>query len=72
MVVQMAKAAGARVMTTAGSDEKVKICEQLGADCVINYQQSNVGDALQAFSPGGVNVVWETKREPDFLQNPDC
>ncbi len=68
MVVQMAKAAGARVITTAGSDEKVRICQQLGADRVVAYRQEDVAAALQAFAPGGANVVWETKREPDFDQ----
>lgn len=66
MVVQMAKAAGARVLTTAGSDEKVRICQQLGADVVINYKQDDVAAALRAFAPGGADVVWETQREPDF------
>ncbi len=68
MVVQMAKAAGARVLTTAGSDEKLRIGQQLGADRVVNYQHDDVAVALQAFSPGGAHVVWETKREPDFDQ----
>ncbi len=66
MVVQMAKAAGARVMTTAGSPEKVEICRQLGADRVVNYQTEDVAAAAQEFAPDGFNVVWETMREPDF------
>ena len=66
MVVQMAKAAGARVLTTAGNDEKVRICQQLGADVVVNYKQDDVAAALRAFAPGGADVVWETQREPDF------
>ena len=66
MVVQMAKAIGARVITTAGSPEKVEVCRQLGADLVVNYLQEDVDAAVQEFSPDGVNVVWETMREPDF------
>ena len=37
-VVQMAKILGGRVLTTAGSDEKAKICRELGADLAINYK----------------------------------
>ena len=66
MVVQMAKAAGARVITTGGSDEKVVACRQLGADVAINYQSEEVLPAVQEAAPQGVNVFWETLREPDF------
>ncbi|MBP89312.1 MAG: quinone oxidoreductase [Planctomycetaceae bacterium] len=66
MVVQMAKAAGARVIATGGSDEKCARCEELGADAAVNYKTQDISEAIQAFSPGGVNVVWETLREPDF------
>jgi NADPH:quinone reductase len=65
-VVQMSKAMGARVVATAGSDEKVQACRQLGADAVINYKTEAVDAALKAFAPAGVNVWWETLREPDF------
>ncbi|MGH7969571.1 MAG: NADPH:quinone reductase, partial [Limisphaerales bacterium] len=65
-VVQMAKALGARVITTAGSDEKARICRELGADLVINYKTEDVEAAIKAFAPEGVTVWWETLREPDF------
>ena len=65
-VVQMAKILGARVLTTAGSDEKVKICRELGADAVVNYKTQDVDAAIKEFAPKGVNVWWETLREPDF------
>jgi len=65
-VVQMAKALGARVITTAGSAEKVALCRKLGADAAINYKTENVDSAIAGFAPGGVNVWWETLREPDF------
>lgn len=71
MVVQMAKATGARVMTTAGSSEKIDICRQLGADAVANYRTDDVDAAAQEFAPQGFNVVWETMREPDFDQLTD-
>jgi NADPH2:quinone reductase len=66
MVVQMAKALGARVVTTAGSNEKVKRCQALGADCAINYKTQDVLAETKRFVPDGVNVYWETLREPDF------
>ncbi len=65
-VVQMAKAIGARVITTAGSPAKVEACRALGADLAINYQTEDVDAAVRQFAPAGVNVWWETLREPNF------
>jgi len=65
-VVQMAKILRARVITTAGSAEKVELCRQLGADLVVNYKTEDVDAAIKAFAPEGVNVWWETLREPNF------
>jgi NADPH2:quinone reductase len=66
MVVQMAKILGARVISTAGSDEKVAALKKLGADVALNYKTDDIAAAVQQFAPGGVNVYWETVREPDF------
>jgi NADPH2:quinone reductase len=65
-VVQMAKILGARVITTAGDDKKAEICRDLGADHVLNYKTQNVDQAIKSFVPIGVNVWWETLREPNF------
>ena len=65
-VVQMAKILGARVIATAGSDDKVKICRELGADLAVNYKSEDVDAAIKTFAPQGVNVWWETLREPNF------
>ncbi len=65
-VVQMAKALGARVIATAGSDEKAARVRKLGADLAINYKTENVDAAIKSFATNGVNVWWETLREPDF------
>jgi len=65
-VVQMAKATGCRVITTGGSPEKVKACLELGADAAVNYKDGDVAAAVTEFAPDGVNVFWETLREPDF------
>jgi NADPH2:quinone reductase len=66
MVVQEAKAIGARVVTTAGSDDKVQKCLELGADLAINYKTHDVVAEVKKFAPDGLNVYWETLRDPDF------
>ena len=65
-VLQMAKAIGARVITTAGSEEKVKACLHLGADHALNYRTQDVEVEMKKLAPAGVNVWWETLREPNF------
>jgi NADPH2:quinone reductase len=66
MVVQMAKIAGANVLSTAGSTEKVAALKQIGADVALNYKTDDLAAAVKSFAPGGINVYWETVREPDF------
>jgi NADPH2:quinone reductase len=69
MVVQMGKAVGARVITTVGSAEKMEICKKWGTDCVINYKSENVDAKVKDFTNDkGVQVWYETLREPDFLR----
>ncbi|MBU0800935.1 MAG: NAD(P)H-quinone oxidoreductase [Alphaproteobacteria bacterium] len=51
--IQMAKAFGARVIITAGSDEKCNACRELGADIAINYKTHDFGTAITE----GVDVV---------------
>ncbi len=65
-VVQMGKILGARVITTSGTAEKVELCRKLGADLALNYKTDDVDGAIKAFAPKGVNVWWETLREPNF------
>jgi NADPH2:quinone reductase len=65
-VVQMGKILGARVITTSGTTEKVELCRKLGADLALNYKTEDVDGAIKAFAPKGVNVWWETLREPNF------
>ena len=60
MAVQMAKLAGARVLTTVGSDDKIPKAVALGADAVINHAKENVADRVKQLTEGrGVNVVIE-------------
>jgi NADPH2:quinone reductase len=56
--IQMAKALGARVIATAGSDDKCAACLALGADHAINYKTQDFVSAVAAFTAGqGVNVI---------------
>jgi NADPH2:quinone reductase len=66
MVVQMAKAAGAHVATSAGGAEKIQICQGLGADMAFNYKSDDIPARLREFAPDGIDVWFETQREPDL------
>jgi NADPH:quinone reductase len=65
-VVQMTRAVGARVITTAGNNDKVQICRQLGASAVVNRRTDDLEEALRKFGP--IDVWWESLREQDFVQ----
>jgi len=56
--IQMASRMGSRVITTAGSDEKCRVCEELGAERAVNYKQEDFVEAVEDFTDGqGVNVI---------------
>ena len=56
--IQLAKALGARVIATAGSDEKCAACVQLGADHAINYRtQDFVEEIARLTDKKGVDVI---------------
>ncbi len=56
--IQLAKEAGARVIVTAGSDDKCSRCTELGADVAVNYKQASFAEAVRDATDGrGVNVV---------------
>jgi NADPH2:quinone reductase len=65
-VIQMAKILGARTITTVGSDLKKQECLALGADAVINYHDADCDEQIRAAAPDGIDVWWETLREPNF------
>lgn len=48
MAIQIAKAFGARVVVTVGSDEKAAFCRSLGADVVINYKEQDFAAEMKA------------------------
>jgi NADPH2:quinone reductase len=58
--LQIAKAAGARVIAGASSDEKCALCMELGADATLNYSTANVRESLKALTGGkGPDVVYD-------------
>ena len=59
--IQIAKHVGARVFTTAGTDEKVAKCLKLGADAAVNYTKQDFPPEVMKFTNNtGVNVVLES------------
>jgi NADPH2:quinone reductase len=54
--IQLAKAWGAKVVVTAGSEEKCIFCEKLGADKAINYKKQNFAEEIKQHF-GGADVV---------------
>ena len=58
--LQIAKAAGARVIAAASTDEKCALCTQLGADATINYSTQDLREALKSLTGGkGPDVVYD-------------
>lgn len=58
--IQIAKQAGARVVAVAGSDEKLRKAEQLGADVLLNYNTQDLAKEVKAKTNGrGADVVFE-------------
>ena len=56
--IQMAKAMGAKVYVTVGSDDKAAACLALGADHAINYKTSDFAEEVKKLTAGkGVNVI---------------
>ena len=56
--IQMAKALGSTVYATAGSDEKCRFCEELGAAKAINYKTENFAEVIkQLTNDKGVDVI---------------
>lgn len=56
--IQLAKALGARVFATAGSAEKCRFCEELGADAAIDYRNADFSEEIKRLTDGkGVDVI---------------
>jgi putative PIG3 family NAD(P)H quinone oxidoreductase len=68
--IQLAKLAGARVIVTAGSDEKCARCRALGADVAVNYKTETFAAAVREATQGaGVDVVLDSIGAPYLADN---
>ena len=71
--IQMAKAAGAQVIVTAGSAEKCAACLQLGADHAINYREQDFVEQVKTLTQGkGVHAVLDMVAGSYVARNVDC
>jgi NADPH2:quinone reductase len=57
--IQLAKWAGAKVITTVSSAAKGELARLAGADHVVNYKEENASATIRSFAPNGVNLVVE-------------
>ncbi|WP_026609236.1 NAD(P)H-quinone oxidoreductase [Methylocaldum szegediense] len=70
--IQLARAFGATVFVTAGSAEKCRFCEQLGARA-INYRQEDFVDRIKTLTDGkGVNLILDIIGGPYLQRNLSC
>ena len=70
--IQLAKAHGCTVITTAGSHEKCRFCEDLGADMAINYKTADWQKEVREFTNGrGVDVLLDMVAGPYMQKNLD-
>lgn len=68
--IQLARAAGARILVTAGSDEKCRACLELGADAAFNYRSADFAAEAKAATGGrGVDVVLDSIGAPYLAKN---
>jgi putative PIG3 family NAD(P)H quinone oxidoreductase len=68
--IQLAKAFGATVFATAGSDEKCAACERLGAAAAINYRTADFADSVARLTSGrGVDIILDIVGGEYFERN---
>ncbi len=71
--VQLAANAGARVFATAGTDEKVQLCRDLGADVAVNYNSTDFSEiVLGETANEGVDVVFDNVGEAVMEASMKC
>ena len=71
--IQLGLAAGARVIATAGGDEKVQVCLDLGAELVIDYRAGDFVDAVKEFTDGrGANVIYDPVGGDTYDRSTKC
>lgn len=67
MAIQVARALGARVFATAGTDEKARVCEALGAERGINHRSEDFFEILRA--AGGADLILDMVGGPYLSRN---
>jgi putative PIG3 family NAD(P)H quinone oxidoreductase len=73
MAIQMARNLGARVIVTAGSDEKLRRARDLGADVAINYREEDFVEAVRAATDGhGADVILDNMAAKYLARNIDA
>ncbi|WP_309684490.1 NAD(P)H-quinone oxidoreductase [Polaromonas sp.] len=71
--IQMAKALGATVLVTAGSDDKCAACVALGADHAINYRATDFAEEVKRLTSGqGVNVILDMVAGSYVVREVEC
>ena len=64
VAAQIAKIAGARVVGTAGSDEKVRWLEELGLDVALNYKDADFKEKFKQATPNFIDVLFDNGGYP--------
>jgi putative PIG3 family NAD(P)H quinone oxidoreductase len=71
--IQLAHALGARVVTTAGSEEKLDVCRSLGADVAVNYAEQDFVEEVRAATDGrGADVILDNMGAKYLARNLDA
>ena len=71
--IQLAHALGARVVTTAGSAEKLEVCRSLGADVTVNYREQDFVEEVRAATDGaGADVILDNMGAKYLARNVDA
>jgi NADPH2:quinone reductase len=71
--IQLGRAAGARVIATAGGAEKVQVCRDLGAELVIDYRAGDFVDAVKEFTDGrGADVIYDPVGGDTYDRSTKC
>ncbi len=55
--VELGKYMGATVIAAASTDEKLQVCQQKGADHLINYQEQDLKKSVKTLFPNGVDII---------------
>ncbi len=72
MAIQLAKAVGAHVAVTAGSQEKLDFCRELGADHLVNYREEDFVERVRELTNGhGADVILDNMGAKYLARNVD-